>query len=117
MTAVEKPMETVARHRYARLSPQKCRLVADLIRGKSVDEALRVLRFCEKDAARIVRNVLESAVANAEHNRGADVDVLRVVRVTVDEGPRLRRFHARARGRSNVIIKRTCHVTVAVDAR
>jgi len=112
----ETRMETVARHRYARLSPQKCRLVADLIRGKDVAEALRILRFCEKDAARIVRNVLESAVANAEHNRGADVDALRVVRVTVDEGPRLRRFQARARGRSNVIIKRTCHVTVAVDA-
>lgn len=110
-------METVARHRYARLSPQKARLVVDLIRGKDVAEALRVLRYCEKDAARIVRKVLESAVANAEHNRGADIDTLRVVRVFVDEGPRLRRFHARARGRSNVITKRTCHVTVAVDAR
>lgn len=110
-------METVARHRYARLSPQKGRLVADLIRGKDVDEALRILRFSEKDASRIVRNVLESAIANAEHNRGADIDVLRVVRVTVDEGPRLRRFHARARGRSNVVIKRTCHVTVAVGPR
>lgn len=109
-------METIARHRYARLSPQKCRLVADLIRGRDVAEAMRILKYCEKDAARIVLNVLKSAVANAEHNRGADIDTLRVVRVYVDEGPRFKRFHARARGRSNVVVKRTCHVTVAVDS-
>lgn len=106
--------DTIASHRYARVSPQKARLVADLVRGKPVAQAVEILRFGHPAACRVVLKVLESAIANAENNTGADVDVLKVTRIQVDEGPRLKRFHARARGRSNVIIKRTSHITVQV---
>ncbi|MBW6475769.1 MAG: 50S ribosomal protein L22 [Chromatiales bacterium] len=107
-------METVAKLSYARISPQKCRLVADQIRGLPVEKALQVLAFSPKKAAGLVKKVLESAIANAEHNDGADIDELKVARVYVDQGPTLKRMHARAKGRGNRILKRTSHITVAV---
>ena len=110
-------METVARLKYARISPQKCRLVADQVRGMPIGRALQLLTFSPKKAAHIVKKVLESAIANAEHNEGADVDELKVSRICVDEGPQLKRMHARAKGRGNRIIKRTSHITVAVGGK
>jgi len=107
-------MEVAAILRYARISPQKCRLVADQIRGQSVAEALKILRFSPKKAAAIVSKVLQSAVANAEHNHGADIDELRVSTIQVDGAPFLTRFRARAKGRGNRIIKRNSHITVRV---
>jgi large subunit ribosomal protein L22 len=107
-------MEARAVLRGVRLSPQKARLVADLVRGKPVSQASEVLEYTTKRAAGILRKVLLSAVANAENNAGADIDELRVTRVFVDEGPRLKRFHARAKGRGARIIKRTSHITVVV---
>ena len=110
-------MDVAATLRYARISPQKCRLVADIIRGKSVDEALRTLTFSPKKSARIVKKVLESAVANAEHNHGADIDELKVSAVQVNAGPTMKRLRARAKGRANRILKRTSHITVTVSDR
>ncbi len=110
-------METVARLRFARISPQKCRLVADQIRGMPVDQALQELSFSPKKAAHIVKKLLDSAIANAEHNDGADIDELKVVRICVDEGPTIKRIHARAKGRANRINKRTSHITVAVGEK
>lgn len=107
-------MEVAATLRFARLSAQKGRLIADQIRGQSVDRALNLLKFSPKKAAHIVRKVLESAVANAEHNEGADIDELKVAKVTVDEGPTQKRIQARAKGRANRIMKRTSHITVTV---
>ena len=107
-------MEVAARLKFARISPQKCRLVADQIRGLPVDRALQTLEFSPKKAAHIVKKVLESAIANAEHNEGADVDELTVAKVFVDEGPTMKRIQARAKGRANRILKRTSHITVAV---
>ena len=107
-------MEVSAKLRYARVSPQKCRLVADMVRGKPVGQALQTLMFTPKKAAGIVRKVLESAIANAEHNHGADIDELRVCAITVDEAPRFRRYMARAKGRGTRIIKRNSHITVRV---
>ncbi len=107
-------METAARLRYARISAQKCRLVADQIRGLPVSKALQVLTFSRKRAAGIVKKVLESAIANAEHNDGADIDELRVTRIFVDEGPTYKRIRPRAKGRANRILKRTSHITVVV---
>jgi len=107
-------MQVAAKLSHARISPQKCRLVADMVRGKAVGEALNVLSYTPKKAARVVRKVLESAIANAEHNHGADIDELRVSVITVDEAPRQKRFRARARGRGARIIKRNSHITVQV---
>lgn len=107
-------METIAKHRYARISAQKARLVADQVRGLPVDQAVNLLTFSTKKASTLVKKVLESAIANAEHNEGADIDELKVSRIFVDEGPSMKRFSARARGRANRILKRTCHITVAV---
>jgi large subunit ribosomal protein L22 len=107
-------MQVAATLRYARISPQKCRLVADQIRGQSVDDALKTLTFSPKKAARMVRKVLESAIANAEHNHGADIDELRVAAVQVNEAPSLRRYRARAKGRGARIIKRNSHITISV---
>jgi len=107
-------METTATLRGVRLSAQKGRLVADLIRGKPVDQALNVLAFSPKKGARIIKKVLESAIANAEHNDGADVDELKVSRIHVDEGQSLRRFSARAKGRGVRIEKQTCHIYLTV---
>jgi large subunit ribosomal protein L22 len=108
-------MDTRATLRYARISPQKARLVADLVRGMPVDRALNVLAFTEKKAAGMVRKVLESAIANAEHNEGADVDELKVSGIWVDEGPTMKRMHARAKGRGSRVMKRTSHITVTVS--
>lgn len=107
-------METAARLKHARISPQKCRLVADQIRGLPVERALQVLNFSPKKAAGIVKKVLESAIANAEHNEGADIDELKVQRIFIDQGPTLKRWRARAKGRVNHILKRTSHITVTV---
>ena len=97
-----------------RLSAQKGRLVADLIRGKKVDHALNILQFTPKKGATIIKKVLESAIANAEHNNGADIDELKVAEIMVEKGPVLKRFTARAKGRGNRIIKPTCHVFLTV---
>jgi large subunit ribosomal protein L22 len=107
-------MQATAKLSHARISAQKCRLVADQIRGLPVERALQVLTFSPKKAAHMVRKVLESAIANAEHNEGADVDELKVSVVCVDEGPTMKRWHARAKGRANHILKRTSHITITV---
>jgi len=107
-------METSAILRGVRLSAQKGRLVADQIRGLPVDQALNILAFSPKKGAVIIKKVLESAIANAEHNDGADVDELRVKTIYVDKAESLRRFTARAKGRGNVIMKQTCHIHVVV---
>ena len=107
-------MEVSAKLRNARLSAQKGRLVADQIRGKSVEQALQVLSFSTKKAAQVMKKVLESAIANAENNEGADVDELKVKAVMVDEGPTMKRIRARAKGRASRILKRSSHITVTV---
>ena len=98
-----------------RLSDQKGRLVADQIRGLKVDAALNLLSFSPKKGAKIIKKVLESAIANAEHNFGLDVDELKVSTIFVEKGPVLKRFTARAKGRGNQIVKPTCHIYVTVD--
>jgi large subunit ribosomal protein L22 len=110
-------MEAVAKHNFARISPQKARLVADLIRGKSVDQALEILTFSNKKAAELVKKVLESAIANAEHNEGADIDDLNVAKIFVDEGPVMKRIMPRAKGRADRILKRSSHITIVVADR
>ena len=107
-------MEVAATLKYARISPQKCRVVVDQIRGKTVAEALQILQFSPKKAAGVVHKVLESAIANAEHNHGADIDELKVSAVKVDGAPTYTRYQARAKGRGNRIIKRNSHITVQV---
>ena len=107
-------MEVTARLKGARMSAQKTRLVADQIRGKEVGEALDILSFSTKKGADLVRKLLESAIANAEHNEGADVDELTVSRIFVDEGLTMKRLRPRAKGRADRILKRTCHITLAV---
>ena len=107
-------METKAILRGVRLSAQKGRLVADLVRGRPVDQALNTLAFSPKKGAKIIRKVLESAIANAEHNDGADIDTLKVKTIHVEEGMTLKRFTARAKGRGNRILKPTCHVYLTV---
>ncbi|MFT3741893.1 MAG: 50S ribosomal protein L22 [Gammaproteobacteria bacterium] len=108
-------METAAIYKYARISAQKARLVADQIRNLPIARAVDILTFSTKKAAPLVKKVLDSAIANAEHNHGADIDELKVSTVHVDEGPTLKRMHARARGRGARILKRTCHITVKVS--
>lgn len=107
-------METTASVRNVHISAQKTRLVADLIRGKSVDQALNILTFTPKKAAGIIKKVLESAIANAEHNDGADIDELFVKTIYVDKAQSMKRFRARAKGRGNHIEKQTCHIVVKV---
>ena len=107
-------MQAVAIMKHARISPQKARLVAGQVRNLSVDRALRVLEFSNKKAAQLIKSVLESAIANAEHNEGADIDELKVAAIQVDGGPVFKRMHARAKGRGNRIVKRTSHITVTV---
>ena len=107
-------MQVSAILRGTRLSSQKARLVADLVRGKRVDLALNILTFSPQKAAFTIKKVLESAIANAEHNQGADIDELKVKTIYVDQGPSLKRFTARAKGRGNRIVKPTCHITVTV---
>ena len=107
-------METRATLRGVRLSVDKGRLVADLIRGKKVDQALNILNFTQKKAAVIIKKVVESAIANAEHNDGADIDELKVKTITVERGTKLRRFDARAKGRGVRIEKPSCHISITV---
>ena len=107
-------METTATLRGVRLSAQKGRLVADMIRGKPVEQALNILTFSPKKASKIVKKVLESAIANAEHNDGADIDELRVKTIYVEQGTTLKRSAARAKGRGARLVKPTCHVYVTV---
>ena len=110
-------MEALAKHKFARISPQKARLVADQVRGKDVAQALEILTFSNKKAAELVKKVLESAIANAEHNEGADIDDLNVAKIFVDEGPIMKRIMPRAKGRADRILKRSSHITVVVADR
>ncbi len=110
-------MEVIAKHRFARISPQKCRLVADQIRGLKVDAALTALTFGDTKSSELVKKVLESAIANAEHNEGADIDELKVSKIFIDAGPVMKRIQPRAKGRANRILKRTSHITVCVADR
>ena len=107
-------METQATLRGARLSAQKGRLVADLIRGKKVDQAIGILAFSPKKGAGLVKKLLESAIANAEHNDGADIDTLKVTKIHVERGSFQRRFQARAKGRGAKILKASCHIYITV---
>jgi large subunit ribosomal protein L22 len=107
-------MEVTAKHKGARISAQKARLVADQIRGKRVDEALNILAYSPKKGADLVKKVLDSAIANAEHNNGLDVDELMVSTIFVDEGMTMKRIKPRAKGRADRILKRSCHITVKV---
>lgn len=109
-------MEAKAILRTARISPQKARLVADQVRGMPAANALALLKYSDKKAARLIYKVLWSALANAENNEGADADELKVASIFVDEGPALKRFAARAKGRGTRITKRTSHITVVVGA-
>ncbi len=101
--------------KYVRLSPQKCRLVVDQIRSKPVDKALEILEFSGKKGATPVKKALDSAIANAEHNEGADIDELWIDQAMVDQAPMLKRFRPRAKGRGVQILKRSCHITVSVS--
>ena len=107
-------MEISAKLSNAPMSAQKARLVGDQIRGLPVEKALAILSFSTKNAAGVIKKVLESAIANAEHNESADVDELKVTTVYVNEGPTMKRFKPRAKGRANKILKRTCHITIKV---
>ena len=110
-------MQTQAVLKFVRLSPKKARFVADLVRGKKVDEAVNILKFSTNRAARIIKKVLDSAIANAENNQGADVDELKVTTILVDDGPRMKRIRPRAKGRADRILKRTSHITIIVGDR
>ena len=107
-------MEARAILRYARISPQKCRLVADTVRGEVVSKALNTLKFMPKKGADLVHKVLWSAVENAQNNKGADVDELKVTSIMVDAAPTLKRFGSKAKGRGTRIVKRNSHITVVV---
>lgn len=109
-------MEVSATLRQVGLSPQKARLVADQIRGAKVANAVEQLNFMRKKAAKIIKKVLESAIANAEHNEGLDIDELKVHRIMVDQAPTLKRYKARAKGRGNRILKRRCHIKIVVSS-
>ncbi len=108
-------MESKAVARFIRISPQKARLVADVVRGQDVEKAINTLRFMPKKGARIIRKVIESAVANASQNETIDVDTLYVKKINVDGGPMLKRMRPRAMGRATKILKRTSHITVVLE--
>ncbi|AGH80153.1 50S ribosomal protein L22 [Psychromonas sp. CNPT3] len=110
-------MEALAKHLYARSSAQKARLVADQVRGLTVEKALELLAYSPKKAAVLIKKVVDSAIANAEHNEGADVDELVITKICVDEGPTMKRIMPRAKGRADRIMKRSCHITVVVSDR
>ena len=107
-------MEVSAKMKGAQMAAQKARLVANQIRGKSVEEALLLLEYSPKKGAMLIKKVLNSAIANAEHNEGADVDELKVSTICVDEGMTMKRIKPRAKGRADRILKRSCHITLAV---
>lgn len=108
-------MEAQAKHTFARTSPQKARLVADQIRGLAVEDALNILAYSPKKAGALMKKVLDSAIANAEHNEGADIDELKVSQVFVNEGPTMKRIKTRAKGRADRVFKRSSHITVVVS--
>ena len=108
-------MEVAAKLKFARMSPQKCRLVCDQIRGLPIDRALDILKFSPKKSAAALKKVLDSAIANAEHNHGADIDELTVSQIYADQGPTYKRMHAKAKGRGSRVLKPTCHVTVILS--
>lgn len=108
-------MLAIAKYKFARISAQKARLVADQVRGLPVAKALDILKFSTKKAAGLIKKCLDSAIANAEHNAGLDIDELSVTKIFVDEAVRMKRWHARAKGRGCRIIKRTCHINVVVS--
>ncbi|HIP76586.1 MAG TPA: 50S ribosomal protein L22 [Psychromonas hadalis] len=110
-------MEALAKHLFARSSAQKARLVADQVRGLPVDKALELLSYSPKKAAVLIKKVVDSAIANAEHNEGADIDELSITKIFVDEGPTMKRIMPRAKGRADRIMKRSCHITVVVSDR
>jgi large subunit ribosomal protein L22 len=107
-------MQVSATMKQVHISPQKCRLVADQVRGLPVEKALNLLNFSQKKSAVLVRKVLESAIANAEHNEGADIDELKIAAIYVNEARTMKRFRARAKGRGTRILKRSSHITVTV---
>lgn len=108
-------MEVAAKLKFVRLSPQKCRLVCDQIRGLPIDRALDILKFSRKRSAGVLKKVLDSAIANAEHNLGADIDELKVAKVFADQGPTFKRMQAKAKGRGARILKPTCHITIVLS--
>lgn len=108
-------MESIARARYIRISPRKARLVADMIRGKPAEHALKTLLFTPKSAARVLKKVLDSAIANAENQGDIDVDTLYVKKIFIDQGPTWKRYRPRAMGRATLIRKRTSHITIVLD--
>ncbi|HVE44702.1 MAG TPA: 50S ribosomal protein L22 [Gammaproteobacteria bacterium] len=108
-------MEVVAKLKFARLSPQKCRLVCDLVRGLPIERAMDILSFSPKKAATVLKKLLNSAIANAQHNFNADIEELRVAQIYADQGPTYKRMHARAKGRGSRILKPTCHVTIILS--
>lgn len=108
-------METIAKCRYIRSSAQKMRLVVNMIRGRKVSQALNILNYINKKSAGLVKKTLESAISNADHNDGLDVDNLRIIKIFVDNGPSMKRTMPRAKGRSDRIIKRTSHLTIVVS--
>lgn len=108
-------MEVAAKLKFARLSPQKCRLVCDQIRGLSIDRARDILKFSPKKVAAVLKKLLDSAIANAENNLGADIDELKVAHVFADQGPTYKRMQAKAKGRGSRILKPTCHVTIVLS--
>ena len=110
-------MEVKARLRFVRIAPTKARLVADLIRGKRSEEALNILTFTKKAAAKILIKLLKSAIANATQKKNIDVDRLYVKQITVDQGPTMKRFQPRALGRATMIRKRTSHIHIVLDER
>ncbi len=108
-------MEVAAKLKFARLSAQKCRLVCDQVRGLPIDRALDILKFSRKKSAAVLKKVVDSAVANAEHNHGADIDDLKVAKIYADQGPTYKRMQAKAKGRGAQILKPTCHITVILS--
>lgn len=108
-------MKNFATHKRARSSPQKIRLVADMIRGKKVSKAIEILEHTNKKAAKLIKKVIESAISNAEHNNNIDIDDLKITKIFIDQGPSMKRILPRAKGRADHILKRTSHITVIVS--
>jgi large subunit ribosomal protein L22 len=108
-------MQVAAKLKFARLSPQKCRLVCDQVRGLPIERALDVLKFSRKRSAAVLKKLLDSAIANAEHNHGADIDELKIATIYADQGPTYKRMQAKAKGRGARILKPTCHVTIVLS--
>lgn len=110
-------MEVYSHHRYARSSAQKIRLVANLIRGNDASKALKILKFSKKKSANLIKKVLKSAIANAEHNEGMSIKNLKIKKIYVNVGPSMKRVMPRAKGRSDRILKRTSHITIALSEK